>query len=547
MFFFIQVGGIYTVIRAKAAVTVDELGDRYVLIGPYNEKSVSMEVELCDNLPDPYREPIERMRQRGINVVTGRWLIEGYPWLILFRLGEAANYLSDWRTELWNNCHIGIPWEDVEVNDTVLFGGLVAWFLGEFASFNPDAVAITHFHEWLAGVGLIFLRTRKIPVCSMFTTHATLLGRHLCAGSTDFYNNLNNFQLDKEAGTRGFYHRYCIERGAAHLSHVFTTVSQITGLESEHLLGRKPDVITPNGLMVDRFKAPHEFQNLHARSKEKINDFVRGHFHGHYDFDFDKTLYMFIAGRYEFSNKGADMFIESLARLNHRLQVSQSDKTVVAFLIFPAKTNNFNVETLKGQAIARQLRETINQVQANIGKRLFEKCLKGEMPDSNDLLHQEDKVNMKRCILGAQRTTLPPVCTHNVVDDLKDPVLNAIRRCNLINRRSDRVKVIFHPEFITSSNPLFGLDYNDFVRGNNLGVFPSYYEPWGYTPAECTVMGVPSITTNLSGFGCYMQDAIKNTKDYGIYIVDRRFCSPDDSVNQLADVCFSVLLLNLSL
>ena len=102
-----------------------------------------------------------------------------------------------------------------------------------------------------------------------------------------------------------------------------------------------------------------------------------------------------------------------------------------------------------------------------------------------------------------------------------DPVMNAFRRCQLFNDRSDRVKVIFHPEFLTSTNPLFGLDYQEFVRGCHMGIFPSYYEPWGYTPAECTVMGIPSVTTNLSGFGCFMQEQISDPQSYGIYIVDR--------------------------
>lgn len=117
-------------------------------------------------------------------------------------------------------------------------------------------------------------------MATVFTTHATLLGRYLCAGNTDFYNNIQNFEVDEEAGKRQIYHRYCLERAATHMSHIFTTVSEITGYEAEHLLKRKPDIITPNGLNVKKFSAIHEFQNLHALAKEKINEFVRGHFYG---------------------------------------------------------------------------------------------------------------------------------------------------------------------------------------------------------------------------------------------------------------------------
>jgi glycogen(starch) synthase len=125
-----------------------------------------------------------------------------------------------------------------------------------------------------------------------------------------------------------------------------------------------------------------------------------------------------------------------------------------------------------------------------------------------------------------------------MVNDAEDPILNQIRRCQLFNHPSDRVKVIFHPEFLSSANPVLPMDYDDFVRGTHMGVFSSYYEPWGYTPAECTVMGVPSITTNLSGFGCYMEELIENASDYGIYIVDRRTKGVDDSVNQLTDYMY---------
>merc|ERR1711981_828227 len=335
---------------------------------------------------------------------------------------------------------------------------------------------------------------------------------------------------------------YCIERASSHLSHIFTTVSGITAREAEYLIKRKPDVLTPNGLNVTRDL--HEFQNKHAESKEKINQFVRGHFYGHFDFDLDKTLYMFTAGRYEFGNKGADVFIESLARLNYQLKEAKSDKTVIAFLIFPTKTNSFNVESLRGHAVAKGLKDTIDEIQRDVGKRMYEIALRGGLPDSNDLLSKNDMVKLKRCVYAQGAASLPPITTHNIVDDHLDPVMNALRRCHLFNNHHDRVKVIFHPEFLNSTNPLFGLDYQEFVRGCHLGVFPSYYEPWGYTPAECTIMGIPSVTTNLSGFGCFMRDQISDPQSYGIYIVDRREISLDDSISQLSNNMFDFVKLN---
>ncbi|AAS50373.2 AAR008Wp [Eremothecium gossypii ATCC 10895] len=549
-----KVGGIYSVLKSKAPVTCAQYKDHYHCIGPLNPDSVQIEVEALDWEDDsvwsremlPVKRSLQHMRERGVNFVYGRWLVEGAPRVILFDLVSVTHHLNEWKADLWNSCGIPSPQDDQETNNSILLGYTVAWFLGELTAQDQQHAIVAHFHEWLAGVALPLCRKRRIDVVTIFTTHATLLGRHLCAGNADFYNNLDKFDVDAEAGKRGIYHCYCIERAAAHTADVFTTVSQITAYESEHLLKRKADGILPNGLNVIKFQTVHEFQNLHALKKERIHDFVRGHFHWNYDFDLDKTLYFFIAGRYEYRNKGADMFIEALARLNYRLKAAGSKMTVIAFIIMPAKTRSYTVEALKGQAVVKALESTVKDVTTSIGHRLFEHAMryprsgKSEIPtDLGELLKPSDTVLLKKRVFALRRpeSSLPPIVTHNMVDDASDPILNQIRRVQLFNNSSDRVKIIFHPEFLNANNPILSLDYDEFVRGCHLGVFPSYYEPWGYTPAECTVMGVPSITTNLSGFGAYMEDLIERdqAKDYGIYIVDRRFKNPDESVEQLVD------------
>ena len=542
-----KVGGIYSVLKSKAPITVAEYRERYTLIGPLNYASAQIEVEELPVKDPLIKQTLDAMSERGIRWLYGRWLIEGAPRVLLFDLQSASHNLDVWKSDLWSLAGIPIPDHDQESNDAILLGYLVAWFIGELVYNDRERACILQCHEWLAGVALPLCRKRRIDCTTIFTTHATILGRYLCAGSTDFYNNLSSFDVDAEAGKRGIYHRYCIERSATHSADVFTTVSHITAYEAEHLLKRKPDGVLPNGLNVVKFQAVHEFQNLHAIKKEKINEFVRGHFYGNYDFDLDNTLYFFIAGRYEFRNKGCDFFIESLARLNHRLKEAGSKVTIVAFIIMPGKTSSYTVETLKGQAVIKQLESTIEEVQKKVGDRLFEHCSRfpnsshghnNEVPTIDELIKPADRVLLKRRIFALKREGLPPIVTHNMVDDSTDPILNQIRRVELFNKPEDRVKIIFHPEFLNANNPILSLDYEEFVRGCHLGVFPSYYEPWGYTPAECTVMGVPSITTNLSGFGCYMEDLIENTSDYGIYIVDRRMKSVDESINQLTDYMY---------
>ncbi|XP_030005676.1 glycogen [starch] synthase, liver [Sphaeramia orbicularis] len=535
-----KVGGIYTVIQTKAKITVDEWGENYYMMGPYFEHNFKTQVEGCEPPNPAIRKAMDALINNGCQVHFGRWLIEGSPYVVLFDIGSAAWNLDRWKGDLWQTSHIGLPYHDREANDSLILGSLIAWFFKELTDQLGDKPSVIgHFHEWQAGPGLILSRSRKIPIATVFTTHATLLGRYLCAGNADFYNNLDKFNVDKEAGERQIYHRYCLERAAVHCSHVFTTVSQITAVEANHMLHRRPDVVTPNGLNVKKFSAMHEFQNLHSTSKMRIQEFVRGHFYGHLDFNLEKTLFFFIAGRYEFSNKGADIFLESLSRLNYLLRVHKDDVTVVVFFIMPAKTNNFNVESLKGQAVRKQLWDTAHTVKEKFGKKLYDALLKGQIPDMNTILDRDDFTIMKRAIFATQRHSLPPVTTHNMLDDSTDPILSNVRRINLFNSRTDRVKIIFHPEFLSSTSPLLPMDYEDFVRGCNLGVFPSYYEPWGYTPGECTVMGIPSVTTNLSGFGCFMEEHVSDPTAYGIYIVDRRFRSADESCNQLTQFMFS--------
>ncbi|XP_047737934.1 glycogen [starch] synthase [Hyalella azteca] len=596
-----KVGGIYQVIRSKCGASVEELGDQYILLGPYKEATAQTEVEITDFGEDsPLQGPCEKLRSFGWKVHMGRWLVDGNPQIILFDIGSASHDLDRYKHELFENTKIGIPNGDIECNDAVIFGFMVAKFLEEFrstcAEFCEDQPrVVAHFHEYsLLCVEATHLLKRHPDVITpnglnvkKFAALHEFQNMHAIAkekindfvrghfhGHMDFdldktlyffiagryefgnkgadvfieamarLNHYMKFNIDDEAGRRGIYHRYCMERAACHLAHTFTTVSDITGVEATHLLKRHPDVITPNGLNVKKFAALHEFQNMHAIAKEKINDFVRGHFHGHMDFDLDKTLYFFIAGRYEFGNKGADVFIEAMARLNHYMKASNVDRTVIVFIIFPAKTNNFNVESLRGQAVTKSLRDTIHEIQSKMGKRMYDICLTGRLPTTDELMLKEDTVRLKRCIYSAQKKSLPPITTHNIIDDARDPVLNAIRRCKLFNDPADKVKVVFHPEFLSVTSPLLGMDYEEFVRGCHLGVFPSYYEPWGYTPAECTVMGIPSVTTNLSGFGCFIAEHVADPMSYGIYIVDRRHIGLEESVRQLAQYLYDFTTLN---
>jgi glycogen synthase len=330
---------------------------------------------------------------------------------------------------------------------------------------------------------------------------------------------------------------------------VFTTVSEVTNDEAEKLLGRRADVIVPNGINIQRFAAPHEFQHLHAVYKEKINEFVMGHFFPSYTFDLDNTIYLFTSGRYEYRNKGMDMYIEALQRLNWRLKQVPNPPTVVAFIITRAQVRNINVDVLRNQSMFEELHKTCEDLQEQMGSRLFRSAVSGRMPTYGELITDDAQVRLKRAMHAWKTWKQPLIITHDLADDANDPVLKHLRHRGLYNAADDPVKVIFHPEFVTATSPTISLDYDQFVRGCHMGVFTSYYEPWGYTPMECIACGVPTVTTDLSGFGAYVQRQVpelqgRRSGDFpGCCVLTRRHKGFDETTDGLVDYLMAFLQL----
>jgi glycogen synthase len=528
-----QAGGIYTVLRSKAPATVNRWQDGYCLIGPWRPNS---EIEFEPEMPhEDIREVLAELAQRGVSVHCGRWLISGRPRVLLIDTASLAGKLDELKYFYWKDCGIGTPADDTEVNQIVAFGYATADLLMALHERNDSRPMMAHFHEWQGGSALPILAYRRARFPTMFTTHATLVGRSLSAANVNLYDHLKQIDGEGVAHKHQFWHRFAIERACAHSATTFTTVSEITALEAEQFLGRRPEYLLPNGLNIERFAAPHEFQNLHRLNKDLIHEFVTGHFFAHHTFDLDHTLYLFTAGRYEYRNKGFDVFIEALHQLNQRLKAERGDTTVVAFIIAPAPYRTLNVETLNRQAMLNEIKNTCDDLQREMGRRLFRTVTEGRAPTTDDLFDEYAAVRIKRMLHAWRRGNQPPIVTHDLWKVEDDPILNHLRSRHLLNAADDPVKVVFHPEFITSTSPILGLEYDQFVRGCNLGVFPSYYEPWGYTPMECIVRGIPAVTSDLSGFGKYVMEHFPDHDQHGLYVARRQGMGFEDTVRQVAD------------
>lgn len=538
-----QVGGIYTVLLSKAQSVIQKWDENYCLIGPYFPEQAETEFEESENEEGIIPELVKSMKEEGYDIHFGRWLVYGRPKVVLINPFSVYEQLSEIKHYLWDKHSIPTHGDVHLLDQVAAFSHLVNIFLKKFT--HPKIYKgklLAHFHEWMTGPAIPMIRREGLPIGVIFTSHATLLGRYLAMNDPNFYAHLPFVNWETEAQRFNIESEVKIERAAAHGCHIFTTVSEVTARECIKILGRKPDQILPNGLNIERFSAIHEVQNLHSSNKELIHEFTMGHFFQRYSFNLDNVLYFFTSGRYEYKNKGYDLTIEALARLNYKMKQAGMDTIVVMFFITRRPFYSINPAVLQSRAVMEELRETCEAIQKQVGDRLFYAAASGtdhRLPSLNHFVDDYWRLRYRRTLQSWKSTqNLPAIVTHNLINDQTDELLNFLRSTNMINKEEDNVKVVYHPDFISPTNPLFGMEYGQFVRGCHLGIFPSYYEPWGYTPLESLARGVPAVTSDLSGFGDYVMHNIPNYEDLGIYVTKRLNKSFEEAASQLADQLF---------
>lgn len=536
-----QVGGIYTVIRTKVPSMVEKWGEDYLLLGPYFPSTASAEFEpLPINPSEPLGASIAWMQALGLEVHYGHWLITGKPKIVLFNIQSIWPQVNEIKGRLWLDHKISTLGAEELVSQTVAFGEMMRLFITHFSSLIGSKMdLVLHLHEWMASTCLPDLKKQKLKIATVFTTHATMLGRYIAGNVSQFYEIIDQFDWHKEALRYGIEAQATFERLAAQKADVLSTVSDITAKECQYFLGRIPELILPNGLNIQRFAAMHEHQNLHSKYKQNIAEFVMGHFFPYHSFDLEQTLYFFTSGRFEYSNKGYDLTLEALALLNKKMQAAGSKKTVVMFFITRQAYHSIDPEVLHSRAVLDEIHENCVSIEKQVGNQLFLQAAAAKdlsLPDLNQFVDEYWRLRLRRTIQSWKKQGLPKTVTHLLKNE--DDITKNLQRLSLINKAEDKVKVVYHPDFIVSTNPLFGLDYGQFVRGCHLGVFPSYYEPWGYTPLECMARGVPTVTSDLSGFGDYMMQIMRDYESWGVSVVNRKQLSDADAAEQLANMLF---------
>ncbi len=531
-----KVGGIYTVLKTKAPFMKQNYGDGYFAVGPYFISKVSGEFN--EKIPPELLAAVfERLKADGIICHYGSWLVESEPDAVLIDFATFAARKNEIKRELWDNYRIdSLNTQYFDYDEPVIWAYAVGKFIEAFANSQPGKKVVAHFHEWLAAAGLLYLHSRKANVATVFTTHATTLGRTMTNANMDIYACFSSVDPEQEAYRLGVHAKHQTEIAAANNVDVFSTVSDITAMEAEHFLKKSPDVIVHNGLNMDNFPTFEEASVRHRQFKKKIKEFVRYYFFPYYAFDLEETLYYFLSGRYEFHNKGIDVFIRSLGELNSIMKRENSKKTVVAFLWVPANIRGVKRELLENRTQYQDIRDTVIDEIDYVKDQLITDVIAQKKVTDTDLLSAQTLFELKRKVMKFKKTGVPSLSTHDLYNEETDAILNACKSAGLGNAAEDRVKVVFYPTYLSGADGLLDLTYYESMQGSHLGVFPSFYEPWGYTPLEAAALGVGAVTTDLSGFGKYIFNHSSQKKFPGVFIVKRMGISDDDFVKSLAGV-----------
>ena len=532
-----KVGGIYTVVKSKAAKMVEVYSENYFLIGPYfASKAIG---QFQEELPKDFcKAPFEELRKIGIICHFGKWLIEGSPNVILIDFVSFRSRINEIKRELWDWHKVDSLRAPLDYDEPVTWAYAVGMLIERLSKCYENKKIVAHFHEWLSGAGLLCLKKRNAGIATVFTTHATILGRTLASSNVDIYNVWDKINPDQEAYKYNIEAKHFVEKNSAAIADVFTTVSEITGMEASYLLKKKPDVLLPNGLDISKFPSFEEIVIKHRLQRDRIREFMLYYFFPYYTFDPKDTLIYFLAGRYEFHDKGIDIYIKALGRLNQRLKEEKSKKTILAFIWVPANFRNIRPELLENKTLYQDIKDSLEDVKDDVEKNIIYSLMSSKKISKEILFDEEFLADMKIKIAKFMKKGKPPVITHDLYDE-NDTILNAIRNANLNNDEDDKVKVVYYPIYLSGADGLLNLNYYEAMQGSHLGIFPSYYEPWGYTPLEAGALGVSSVTTDLAGFGRSFCTECLQSDNPGIFVLKRLNKNDADVENQLVDVMFA--------
>lgn len=480
-----MIGGIYTVISSKADEMKMLLGDHYITIGPDVVKEAHETMYFVEDasLLQEWRQ--KAAEELGLKVRIGRWKLPSSPIAILIDYTSLYSIKNDILGHFWEKFNLDSIQGQWDYIEPVVFGYAAGKVIENFVKWNvvDDEDVVAQFHEWMTGSGVLYLKENCQQVATVFTTHATYIGRAVSGNGLPLYSQLNTYNPQQMASRFNIVSQQSMESKAAQNADVFTTVSAITAKECKQFLEREPDVLTINGIndqMINKSNTPNLFNSVRENSRNKVFEIIDAL--SGTDVPRDSML-IINSGRYEFKNKGIDLYIKALGRLN---KDGNLKKNIVAVIAVPGN---------------------IASPSKDLSKRLA-----GEME-----------------IKG--HTDYPT--THYIFDYQYDSVLNSLRENGLQNDADDKVKVIFIPAYLNGRDGIVNIPYDEFLYAFDLSVFPSYYEPWGYTPLESVAHSIPTLTSDVSGFGMFVKENMPENE--AVNIIHRDEQNGDAAIEEISN------------
>ena len=476
-----KVGGIYTVLSTRAKTLQEALHDRIIFIGPDLDEANDLFFKEDKTL---YKDWKAQTVEDGLAVRVGRWKVPGEPVAVLVDFNQYYAEKNEIYTWLWEHYQVDSLHAYGDYDEASMFSYAAAKVVESFYGFYLDnsKKVIYHGNEWMTGLGLLYINNKLPQVATLFTTHATSIGRSIAGNNKPLYDYLFAYNGDQMSWELNMQSKHSIEKQTAKYVDCFTTVSEITANECKELLDKPVDFVLPNGFENDFVPKGAQFTRKRNAARKRIFQ-VANALLGE-ELDEKNTLVVSTSGRYEFRNKGVDVYIEAMNRL---LRDSRLSKNVLAFIEVPGW-------------VGEPRQDLIDRLKAG----------------------------------GKYDTPLhAPMITHWLHNMSRDNVLDMLKYLDMQNRKEDKVKIIFLPCYLNGNDGVFNMTYYDLVVGNDLCIYPSYYEPWGYTPLESIAFKVPCITSDLAGFGLWANSEIGHPGEItdGVKVIHRT----DYNYSEVAD------------
>lgn len=476
-----KVGGIYTVLSTRAKTLQDAFRDKIIFIGPDLADANDLYFSEDETLFIEWRK---QALAEGLAIRVGRWKVPGEPIAVLVDFSQYFKDKNEIYTRLWELYQVDSLHAYGDYDEASMFSYGAAKVVESFYNFYLDKSkkVIYHGNEWMTGLGLLYINSKLPNIATLFTTHATSIGRSIAGNNKPLYDYLFAYNGDQMACELNMQSKHSIEKQTAMNVDCFTTVSEITANECKELMEKPVDFVLPNGFENDFVPKGAQFTRKRNAARKRIFE-VANALLG-VDFDDQNTLVISTSGRYEFRNKGVDVYIEAMNRLQRD---NRLNKKILAFIEVPGWVGE-----------PRQ--------------------------DLIDRLNSGHKFDTPLHV---------PMITHWLHNMSHDNVLDMMKYLDMQNRKEDNVKLIFLPCYLNGDDGIFNMKYYDLVLGNDMCIYPSYYEPWGYTPLEAIAFKVPCITSDLAGFGLWANSEIGHVGEIidGVKVVHRT----DYNYSEVAD------------